>query len=102
MKVGERNRARTAGRLHSHERIQSRQRDTHIRRMDGDAVFARAKDRMHTLKTLQRVAPRPRSTLVASRELGMHEVRAASPLQQGASIRGQIPELWRCTPKNRL
>ena len=84
--------ARRAGRQHA--RIKRGQRNAHVGRMRGDAMFAGAEDRVHAVDTADRRAAAARLALVAWRARVV-EIEAARSLQQVAAGRGHVAQLLR-------
>ena len=76
------------------DRLQRGQRHAHVRRVGGDAVLARAQDRVHAVEAVDRGTAGPRLALVAGRGRVV-EVGAARPLHQVAARRRHVAELRR-------
>ena len=69
---------------------------------DGDALLARAENRVHAVRPLACGASRTRVALVARRERAIGEVATTRALQQIAANARHIAKLWRCTREQRL
>ena len=83
------------------DRLQRGQRDAHVRRVDGDALLARAQDRVHAVEAVDRGAAGARFALVAGRGRVV-EVVTARPLHQVAARRRHVAELRRGARQDRL
>jgi hypothetical protein len=73
--------------------FQSRQRDAHVRGMDGDAVFAGAQNGMHAIVTVNRRATAAGFAFVAGSGQVV-EIRTPGALQQISAIGGHVADLW--------
>ena len=82
-----------------HARFERSQGNTHVGRVRGDAVFARAEDRVHAVDAVDRRAAAARRALVA-RCARIVEVQAARSLQQVAAGRGHVAQLRRRSREN--
>src|SRR5450755_206955 len=102
MKVRKRNHALSLFSAHADRGVQHRKRNTHVRRMSRDTLFARAEYGMGAIEALKRGAPTPGYTLITLSKTEIHEVRAARPLQEVSAVSGKIPELRGCPRQNRL
>jgi hypothetical protein len=94
VEVGEGDAALARRAARQHARIKRGQRNAHVGRMRGDAMFAGAEDRVHAVDAADRRAAAARLALVASRARVV-EIEAARSLQQVAAGRGHIAQLLR-------
>jgi hypothetical protein len=83
-------------------RVQRRQGDVHVRRIDGDAGGAVAENRVHAVESFARAAARSGHALVAHVESDIGEITAAGALHQVAAHAGHIAQLRRCAREQRL
>src|SRR5581483_5925459 len=77
-------------------------RNAHIAGMHGDALTARAENRVNAVASLFCRATAPRHALVALAIARIVEVIAARALQEVAAHRGHIPQLLRSSRENGL
>ena len=102
MKVGEGDGALAFQAANAHGRIERGERNRHVRRMNGDAAFARAENGVDAVLAFERGAARAGLALVAGGERGVVKVMAARSLQEVAAHRGHVAQLRRGAGEERL
>jgi hypothetical protein len=102
MKIPELNLSFAFRAAHTHDRIKSCQRDTHIARMCGNALFALAENRVNTIVTIERPATAAGFALVACRKRRIVKVITARALQQIAAYRRHVAQLRTRSRKERF
>ena len=100
MEVGEGDAALAIRTGRQHARIKRGQCNTHVGRMRGDAMLARAEDRVHAVDAGDGRAAAARLALVAWRSRVV-EIEAARSLQKIAAGRGHIAQLLRGSGEDR-
>ena len=98
--VVDRQRAFTAWPEGLHDGVERHERDRDVRGMRGDAVLARAEDRVTSVEPVECRTARPGFSLVARRD-AVAQVRAAGALAQVAAHRGHVPQLLRRAQQQR-
>src|SRR5215472_10952947 len=100
MEVAECNASLAARAGCEHARLKGGERDAHIRRMRGNAMFAHSQDRMHPIDSGNRGTAAARLALIAGRSC-IVEIEATRALQEIAPCRSHIAQLRRGTREDR-
>ncbi len=100
MELGERDGPISIRASDADRRIESGERNAHVRRMCRDAVLAGSEDGMDSVHTVDRRTTGSRRTLVARRRR-IVEVVAAGALQEVAAHTGRVAELRRSAGQDR-
>ena len=99
VEVSDRNTSLTLGPAYMDRRSECGHRDVHIRRIRGNAVFARAENGQTPVGSGDRGATRPRLTFVAWHR-GVAEIHTPGPLEEIASGRRHVSKLNRRATEN--
>ena len=90
MKITERNLPFGIWAAHAHDRVERGERDTHVARVSGDALFALAENGVDAVVAVDRAAAAAGFALVARRKRRIVKVITARPLQQITAYRRHV------------
>src|SRR5207237_10048113 len=102
MKITERDLSFALRAAHAHNRIERGERDTHVARVSGDALFALAENRVNTIVTFERAAAAAGFAFVACRKRRIVKVITARPLQQITAYSRHVASLRNRYAQERL